>query len=79
MHLQIITPETILFEGEASMVTAPGSEGEFGVLPGHMPLISTLREGEIVVDTVDGKQQRIAVKNGVAEVTAEKVVLLVAA
>lgn len=79
MHLQIITPEKTLFSGEAAMVTVPGAEGEFGVLPNHAPLVSTLRAGEIVIDLADKSQKRIAVESGVAEVTPEKVTLLVEA
>lgn len=76
MKLQIITPEKVLFSGQATMVTAPGTEGDFGVLPGHMPFISTLREGEIVIDA-EGKEQRIAIASGVAEITAEQCTFLI--
>lgn len=77
MQLQIITPEKIIFSGEIAMVTAPGTEGEFGVLPGHAPLVSTLRAGDVVVDLPDKTQQRFAVSGGVAEVTPEYCRLLV--
>ncbi len=75
--LQIITPEKILFSGEVEMVTAPGSEGEFGVLKGHAPFISTLKSGEIVAQLENGREERFAVESGVAEVTPERCVLLV--
>jgi len=77
MELKIITPEKILFSGPIAMVTAPGADGEFGVLPGHMRLISTLIPGEVVVDLPDKTQQRIAIQSGVAEVTPESCVLLI--
>jgi F-type H+-transporting ATPase subunit epsilon len=77
MQLQIITPEKILFSGPIAMVTVPGAEGEFGVLPGHMRLISTLIPGEIVVDLPDHSQQKIAIQSGVAEVTPESCTLLI--
>jgi F-type H+-transporting ATPase subunit epsilon len=77
MNLQIITPEEILFSGQAEMVTVPGSEGEFGVLTGHAPLISTLRSGEVVVQLENGKEERIAIVSGVAEVTPERCTLLI--
>jgi len=79
MELQIITPERILFSGPVAMVTAPGADGEFGVLPGHMRLISTLLAGEVVVDLPDKTQQRITIQSGVAEVTPESCTLLVEA
>jgi F-type H+-transporting ATPase subunit epsilon len=77
MNLQIITPEKILFSGPITMVTAPGTEGEFGVLPGHAPLISTLKAGEIVVTPESGSEQRIAIESGVAEVMPERCTLLI--
>ncbi len=77
MQLQIITPEKVLFSGSIAMVTAPGTEGEFGVLPGHAPFISTLKNGEIVVNPENGGEQRIAIASGVAEVTPERCTLLI--
>lgn len=77
MELQIITPEKILFSGPVDMVTAPGAEGDFGVLAGHAPLISTLRAGEIIVNMPGGKEERIAIESGVAEVTPERCTLLI--
>ena len=74
--VQIITPERTLFSAEAAMVTIPGTEGEFGVLPGHAPFISTLRPGTITIDTADGKQQTIEVSGGFAEVTPEHCTVL---
>lgn len=76
MQLSIITPEKTLFEAEAEMVTIPGTEGEFGVLPLHAPLISSLKPGTIVIDLAGGKQQKIEVTGGFAEVTPERVTVL---
>ena len=77
MKTQLITPEKILFEGEAAYVQVPGAEGEFGVLPGHAPTISTLKEGVIAVDLAGGEHKEFPVSSGVAEVTPERVTLLV--
>jgi F-type H+-transporting ATPase subunit epsilon len=77
MLLNIITPEKTLFSSEAQMVTIPGTEGVFGVLPRHAPFISSLKAGTITVDTADGKQQQIEVTGGVAEVTPERCTILV--
>lgn len=72
--LSIISPERELFSGEAASVVAPGTQGEFGVLPGHMPFISTLKAGVI---TVEGeKPMRIAITDGLAEVTPERCIIL---
>ncbi|MDE3060441.1 MAG: ATP synthase F1 subunit epsilon [Pseudomonadota bacterium] len=75
MQLSIITPEATLFSAEADMVTIPGTEGEFGVLPGHAPLISSIRPGVITIDA-QGKKRRIAVVDGFAEVTPERCTVL---
>ena len=50
MKLEIITPESKIFEGEVDAVRLPGKEGLFQILNGHAPLISTLREGELKID-----------------------------
>ncbi len=77
MHLQLITPEKILFEGEASYIQIPGSEGEFGVLSGHAPTIATLKEGIVGIEMASGQKQEFPVYGGVAEVTPDHVTLLV--
>lgn len=74
-HLKIITPEAIFFSGEAMQVTAPGVMGEFGVLPGHAPFISTLKSGIVRLKDVSG-EHRIAMLDGVAEVTPERCIIL---
>ena len=75
MKTQLITPEKILYSGEAQMVTVPGTLGEFGVLPGHAPFISTLKPGVIRIE-MEGEQKRVAVLSGIAEVSPESVTIL---
>lgn len=77
MQVQLITPEKILFEGDASYVQIPGQMGEFGVLPNHTPLISTLREGTIGIDSEGSARKEFHVVSGVAEVLPDRVTLLV--
>ena len=77
MQVQLITPEKILFEGEAAYVQVPGAEGEFGVLPGHMNFVSTLKEGTVEVDVAGGEKKSFPVKGGVAEISPERCTLLV--
>ena len=77
MHLQLITPEKILFEGAVTQAQLPGSEGEFGVLPGHAPTIATLQEGTVAIDPEGDARLEFAISGGVAEVTPERVTLLV--
>ena len=45
IHFDLVSPEKLLFAGEANQVDVPGSEGDFGVLAGHAPLVTTLRPG----------------------------------
>jgi F-type H+-transporting ATPase subunit epsilon len=76
ISFDLVSPERLLLSEDADMVTVPGSEGYFGVLAGHMPLISTLRPGVITVaggTLVDG---RFFVLGGFAEVNAQKITIL---
>lgn len=72
MQFKLITPEREFFSGDAVEISIPGTEGDFGVLAGHAPLISTLRPGVVTIHLADGKQQKIAVLGGVAEATPER-------
>ena len=76
VQFELVTPEKLLVSREADMVVVPGSEGNFGVLPGHAPLISTLRPG--TVDIYEGRTitERIFVVSGIAEVTPERCTVL---
>lgn len=73
--LSIVTPSRAVVETEADSVVAPGSEGEFGVLPGHAPLLAALKPG-VVSYTEGGRISRIAIGGGFAEVTQERVTVL---
>ena len=77
MKLQLITPEKILFEGNASYIQIPGAEGEFGVLDGHAPTVATLKEGVVAVELASGEKREFAITGGVAEVVPERCTLLV--
>lgn len=75
MDVQLITPETTVFSGTAASVGVPGIMGDFGVLPGHAPFISTIRPGIITIESEAGVR-KLAVKGGIAEVTPERCRLL---
>jgi F-type H+-transporting ATPase subunit epsilon len=75
MDVSIVTPQEEVFAGEARWVVAPGAEGEFGILPGHTPFLTTLLEGEVVVATADG-EERFHVTDGFVEVRDDRVVVL---
>ena len=77
MKFTLLTPAQQLAETEATEVTVPGDAGDFGVLPGHMDLVSTLRPGGIVsVTDTAGTTQSFTVTAGVAQVTPTSVVIL---
>src|SRR5471032_1282218 len=76
VSFRLVMPERELLATEADMVVVPGSEGDFGVLPGHAPLISTVRPGVIEVFQGSKAEQRFLVAGGFAEVTPERCTVL---
>jgi F-type H+-transporting ATPase subunit epsilon len=66
-HLDLVSPEKLLFAGDVGQVDLPGSEGDLGVLAGHAPLVTALRPGIIVVFRDEG-DLRVVVNGGFAEV-----------
>ena len=69
LRFELVTPERQVMSEEVHMVVVPGSEGEFGVMAGHAPFMTTLRDGELAVyRTAGGEPERIAVSGGFAEV-----------
>jgi len=76
LEFELVTPERLLFSEAVEMVVVPGTEGNFGVLPGHAPLISTIRPGMIEIYEGQNVTRRIFVVSGVAEVTAERCTVL---
>jgi F-type H+-transporting ATPase subunit epsilon len=73
---RLVMPERELLATEADMVVVPGSEGDFGVLHGHAPLISTVRPGVLEVIQGNKVEQRFMVVGGIAEVTPERCTVL---
>ena len=67
-QFDLVSPEKLLFSGEVTQVDVPGSEGDFGVLAGHAPIVTTLRPGILVVYR-DGGELRVVVNGGFAEVS----------
>ena len=76
ISFDLVSPERLLLSEQADMVTVPGSDGYFGVLTGHMPLISTLRPGMIDVKGGDKGDAKYFILGGFAEVTNTKVTVL---
>lgn len=76
LHLEVVTPEKVVVSEEVDTVVAPGSFGEFGVLPGHVPFLTGIQPGELRY-TKDGKSDLMAVSIGFSEVSEDKVSILV--
>lgn len=75
LELRIITPEKIAYSEKVEMVTLPGIEGEMGVFPQHVPLMTQMVPGEIIVRK-DGREFFLAVGEGLVEVTGDHVAIL---
>ena len=76
LAFELVSPERLLVSAEADMVVVPGGEGDFGVLAGHAPVISSVRPGVIETHGEGGETGRIFVTGGFAEVTAEGLTVL---
>ncbi|MFZ2394788.1 MAG: ATP synthase F1 subunit epsilon, partial [Smithella sp.] len=76
LMLEIVSPEKMVFSGKIEEVTIPGTEGEFGVLRGHEAFLSSVDIGELNF-LKEGKKTYYAVNTGYAEVTANKVTILI--
>jgi F-type H+-transporting ATPase subunit epsilon len=76
VEFELVSPAKLLYTGAVDMVVVPGSEGDFGVLPGHAPLISLVRPGVINVHDEGRVEQRIFVAGGFAEVTQTRCTVL---
>lgn len=75
LRLEIVTPQAIVFSEDVHMVTLPAIEGEMGVYPQHMPVITQLVPGEIIV-TKGGADRFLAVGEGLVEITATRVAIV---
>jgi F-type H+-transporting ATPase subunit epsilon len=75
MHIEIVTPTGRVLDEEAQEVTVPGVVGELGILPGHLPIITALAIGELVVRT--GQQRRhFAVNKGFLEMAHDRIIVV---
>ncbi|MBC8243194.1 MAG: ATP synthase F1 subunit epsilon [Verrucomicrobia bacterium] len=75
LKLEIVTPESKIYSEDVEMVTLPGSEGEAGIYPNHVPLMTKVQAGEIIVKR-GGTEEVVAVGEGFAEVTGDHVAIL---
>ena len=75
LKLEIVTPESKIYSEDVEMVTLPGSEGEAGIYPNHVPVMTKVQAGEIVVSR-NGNEEILAIGEGFAEITGEHVAIL---
>src|SRR6202011_1348759 len=78
IQFELVTPERLLLSEAVEMVVVPGTEGNFGVLPGHAPLISTIRPGTIEIYEGGTVTRQIFIVSGTAEGTPERCTVLAA-
>ncbi len=75
MKLEIVTPEGVTYSEDVEMVTLPGSEGEMGIYPNHVSLMTQVAAGEVTARR-QGRDEWVAVGDGFVEITGERVAIL---
>jgi len=77
LHFELVSPERLIRSGPVHMVVVPGTEGDFGVLVGHAPFMSTIRSGEIAIYASENSQpELVAIEGGFAEVSERGLTIL---
>ena len=74
--LEVVTPERVAYSGQVASLQAPGSEGSFGVLAGHIPLLTSLQIGRLRFVEEGGSEVQMAISGGFVEVGREQVAVL---
>ena len=72
----IVTPDAVVYSRDVQMVTLPAIQGQIGVLPGHIPLLTQIVPGEVIVREADGQETFLAVGEGLVEVTGTRVAIV---
>jgi F-type H+-transporting ATPase subunit epsilon len=75
-HFELVSPDKLVFSGPAQSVLVPGTEGDFVVLKDHAPVMASLRPGVVAFEDTQGKQTRIFVRGGFADVSPAGLILL---
>lgn len=77
LHLEIVSPERLLKDAEVAMVVVPGTDGDFGAMAAHAPMMSTIRPGIIeIYETESGEPEKLFVKSGLAQISATGLTIL---
>lgn len=69
LHLSIVSPEKVMFDGDVKIVTLPGVIGSFSILAGHAPIVSSLKEGTLVYTTLDNQEHTLDIHGGFIEMS----------
>jgi F-type H+-transporting ATPase subunit epsilon len=76
MYLEIITPDKKIYSGDVDSIKLPGTEGSFGILNNHAPLIATLKKGIVKITNTSSTVENFEINGGVVEVLNNKVIVL---
>jgi len=76
LHFELVAPERVIFSGEVEAVMLPGTEGDMTVLPGHVPTMTALKAGFVVMTNHKDEGSRVFVRGGFAEISATGVAVL---
>jgi len=77
LHFELVTPDRLVMSDDVYMVVVPGTEGESGILAGHAPYMTTLRNGDVAIyRSQNGQPEKIAVTGGFAEVSDKGLTVL---
>lgn len=76
MTVEVVTPERVVYSGQATMVIARGVDGDLGIMPNHMPLVTPLKIAPVRIITDGDKETKIAVSGGFMEIRGEKLTIL---
>jgi F-type H+-transporting ATPase subunit epsilon len=76
LHFELVSPAKLLYSGEVAAVRLPGTEGDMGIMPGHAPVLSTLRPGVVTISREGAADEKIFVRGGFAEVNPQGLTVL---
>ncbi len=76
IFVDVVSAEEAIFSGSAKFIVLPGQEGELGILPGHVPLITRIRPGAVRIEMEDGTEENVFVAGGILEVQPDRVTVL---
>jgi F-type H+-transporting ATPase subunit epsilon len=77
LHFELVTPDRLVMSDDVYMVVVPGTEGQSGIMAGHAPYMTTLKNGDVAIyRTQSGQPERIAVTGGFAEVSDKGLTIL---